>query len=114
MNVAVIGTGNIGRELARALPGANHTVTLANSRGPESLEDLAEELGARAATVADAVAAAEVVVLSIPFGAIPGLGQILRDAPASTVIVEMSNYYPEVAVIEGVTEAASSTTWLSE
>ncbi|BAL88356.1 putative F420-dependent NADP oxidoreductase [Actinoplanes missouriensis 431] len=114
MNIAVIGAGNIGSQLARRLAGANHDVILANSRGPESLKDLAEELGARAATVADAVAAAEVVVLSIPFVAIPELGQILRDAPASTVIVEMSNYYPEAGVIEGVAEAASDTAWLSE
>src|SRR5687768_808203 len=102
MNIAVIGTGDIGSELARALAPAGHTLTLANSRGPESLQALAEALRARAATVADAVAQADVIVLSIPFVAIPGLGQTLRHAPASAIIVDMSNYYPLAGIIEGV------------
>lgn len=114
MNVAVIGTGNIGSELARVLAAANHDLTLANSRGPASLQELAAKLGARPATVADAVAHADAVVLSIPFVAIPGLAQTLREAPASTVIVDMSNYYPEAGVMEGVADAASDTAWLSE
>ncbi|SDO23145.1 hypothetical protein SAMN05428965_3314 [Geodermatophilus sp. DSM 45219] len=113
MDIAVIGTGNIGSELARALAVADHDVILANSRGPESLHELAADLQARAATVDDAVAQADVVVLSIPFAAIPGLGQTLRRAPASTIIVEMSNYYPLAGVIEGVDDAASTSTWLS-
>ncbi len=33
MNIGIIGSGNIGAELARKLSAAGHTVRLANSRG---------------------------------------------------------------------------------
>ena len=114
MNIAVIGTGNISSELARALAVADHDLTLANSRGPESIRDLADELQARAATLADAVAQADVVVLSLPFAAVPGLAQTLRQAPASAIVVDMTNYYPLAGLIEGVEEAPSDSTWLSQ
>ncbi|MCY8372280.1 NADPH-dependent F420 reductase [Bacillus haynesii] len=115
MTTAVIGTGDIGSQLARALARGGEDLILANSRGPETITDLASELGARAMSTADAIAVADVVVLSIPFVAIPSLAETLRQAPASTVIVDMSNYYPEATgVIEGIEGAASDSSWLSE
>ncbi|WP_336782887.1 NADPH-dependent F420 reductase [Paenibacillus illinoisensis] len=114
MITAVIGTGDIGSQLARALARGGEDLILANSRGPETITDLASELGARAMSTADAIAAADVVVLSIPFVAIPSLAETLRQAPASTVIVDMSNYYPEAGVIEGIEGTASDSSWLSE
>ncbi|MFF8447730.1 NADPH-dependent F420 reductase [Streptomyces leeuwenhoekii] len=115
MDITVIGTGNIGSELARALARAGHTLTLANSRGPESLRELADELHARAAaTIADAVAHADVIVLSVPFGVIPTLAGDLRQAPASTVIVDMSNHYPLGGyVAEGLEDTTAQSTWIS-
>ncbi|ANF98740.1 NADP oxidoreductase [Paenibacillus bovis] len=115
MTTAVIGTGNIGSELARVLARGGEDLILANSRGPETITDLASELGARAMSTADAIAAADVVVLSIPFVAIPSLVETLGQAPASTIIVDMSNYYPEATgVIKGIEGTASDSSWLSE
>ena len=56
MKIGIIGSGRIGATTARLLAGAGHEVTIANSRGPESLGDLVGELGpnARAGTVEDA------------------------------------------------------------
>ena len=50
MNIGIIGAGNIGGNLTRRLT-AGHKVSVANSRGPESLWSLAHETGAQAVTV---------------------------------------------------------------
>ena len=66
--VGFIGSGNIGGTVARLAVAAGYDVVLSNSRGPQTLKDLAEELGprARAATPAEAAAAGDLVVVSIP------------------------------------------------
>jgi 8-hydroxy-5-deazaflavin:NADPH oxidoreductase len=71
MNVTVIGAGRIGGNVARQLAAAGHPVTVAFARDAERLQALADEIGAAADSPARAVARAEVVVLSVPWGAIP-------------------------------------------
>ena len=51
MEIGLIGAGNIGACLAQKLKGAGHTVRIANSRGPETLADLAKEVGATSVSV---------------------------------------------------------------
>jgi len=48
MKIGIIGAGHIGGVLTRRLTQLGHDVTVANSRGPETLTDLAAETGARA------------------------------------------------------------------
>lgn len=64
MRMGVIGAGNIGATAARLFVRAGHEVAIANSRGPETLEELVEEIGpnARAATVEEAAEFGEVVM----------------------------------------------------
>lgn len=59
MNIGIIGAGHIGSTTARLFVDPGHEVAIANSRGPETLRELIEQLGshARAATPADAAAA---------------------------------------------------------
>ncbi|HEX8520372.1 MAG TPA: NAD(P)-binding domain-containing protein [Pseudonocardia sp.] len=66
--IGFIGSGNIGSTLARLAIGAGYDVVLSNSRGPDTLADLVGKLGpsARAATVEDAAAAGDIVVVTIP------------------------------------------------
>jgi 8-hydroxy-5-deazaflavin:NADPH oxidoreductase len=73
MKVGVIGAGRIGGNCARQAVKGEHEVMLAFARDPSKLEQLASELGERASggAVADAVAFADVVILSVPWGAIP-------------------------------------------
>lgn len=71
MNIAVVGAGHIGGNVARQLAGAGHTVTICFARDERALQQLADEIRASVATPAEAVAGAEVVVLSVPWGAIP-------------------------------------------
>ena len=69
MRIGIIGAGAIGGTLAQLFVGVGHEVVLANSRGPQSLAELADALGGAATTgtVEDAVRHSEIVVLAIPF-----------------------------------------------
>jgi 8-hydroxy-5-deazaflavin:NADPH oxidoreductase len=106
MDIGIIGAGNIGATLARKLSAAGHTVRLANSRGPETIRKLAEEAGASAVTVEDAVKNVDVVVVSIPQKSIPRLPRdLFAGVSDDVVVVDTGNYYPSrdgrIAEIEG-------------
>src|SRR5690606_25909822 len=70
--IGIIGSGNIGSNVARAAVAGGHTVLISNSRGPESLQDLIAELGpnASAATTEQAATTGELVLVAIPLGRI--------------------------------------------
>jgi 8-hydroxy-5-deazaflavin:NADPH oxidoreductase len=90
VRIGVIGSGKIGGTAARLFADAGHEVAIANSRGPESLAGLAEEIGAQAATVEDAARFGDVVLVAIPLRAYDGLP---ADAFAGKVVVDANNYY---------------------
>jgi len=92
MKIGIIGSGNIGGTLTRRLQGLGHEVTVANSRGPQSLRELSQETGAKAGTVEDAVRGEDLVVLAIPVGAVTRLP---LGAFADTLVVDADNYYAE-------------------
>jgi 8-hydroxy-5-deazaflavin:NADPH oxidoreductase len=97
VKIGVIGAGAVGGTLARLLAELGHQVSIANSRGPASLTALATEIGASPVSVADAVKAAEVVIVAIPTKAVADLPQALfANVPASVVVVDTSNYHPEL------------------
>lgn len=68
MNIGILGAATVGQVLARHLAAAGHNVMIANSRGPESLRDLAEQLGSRvtAGHVPEALDN-PVVILGVPW-----------------------------------------------
>jgi 8-hydroxy-5-deazaflavin:NADPH oxidoreductase len=92
--LALIGNGNVGGTLARLAVAAGLDVVLSNSRGPESLAGLVAELGprARAATVAEAAEAGDLVVVSIPLSAYE---KIPAQPLAGKIVIDTLNYYPE-------------------
>ncbi|BCJ28755.1 NADP oxidoreductase [Actinocatenispora sera] len=92
--VGFIGSGNIGRTLARLAVGAGHRVVLSNSRGPETLADTVEELGPRAsaATSEEAAAAGDLVVVAVPLNAFPHLPAVPL---AGKTVIDTCNYGPE-------------------
>ncbi len=95
MNIGLIGAGNIGGALARNLKKRGHDVVIANSRGPESLQAFAAEIGVRAVTAREAAQFGEVVVVTIPQKNVPTLqADLFADVPSSTVVVDTGNYYP--------------------
>ncbi|CAA9400740.1 MAG: hypothetical protein AVDCRST_MAG01-01-1061 [uncultured Rubrobacteraceae bacterium] len=93
MNIGVIGSGNIGATAARLFAAAGHRVAISNSRGPETLAGLVEEIGpgVRAATVEEAAEFGEVVMEAIPFGRYESLP---AEKLSGKVFITASNYYP--------------------
>jgi 8-hydroxy-5-deazaflavin:NADPH oxidoreductase len=90
--LGLIGSGNIGSTLARLAVDAGLDVVLSNSRAPQTLSGLADELGpqARAATPAQAAAAGDWVVVTIPVGAI---ATVPREPLAGKTVIDTGNYY---------------------
>ncbi|WP_459738699.1 NADPH-dependent F420 reductase [Streptomyces sp. E-15] len=112
MKIGIIGAGNIGGNLTRRLTALGHDVSVANSRGPETLRELAEETGATPVRAADAAEGARVVVVTVPLKAVPDLPAGLLDGAAEGVaVIDTGNYYPQrdgrIAAIEddGLTES---------
>jgi predicted dinucleotide-binding enzyme len=71
-------------------------VFVANSRGPETLTDLAVETGATPVTVKDAARSGDVVIVTIPVKNIAKLPRdLFANVPASVVVVDTGNYYPQ-------------------
>jgi len=81
MRIGIIGAGNIGGTLTRRLSALGHEVVVSNSRGPQTLEELAEETGATVALAAMAAEGAELVIVTIPERAIPLLPAASSTAP---------------------------------
>ena len=79
MRIGIIGAGNIGGALARGLTALGHEVSVANSRGPQTLAALAKETGAKPVTVQEAARAGDVVIVTIPEKAIRDLPRGLFD-----------------------------------
>jgi predicted dinucleotide-binding enzyme len=73
MRVGIIGAGRIGGNTAHLLAKAGHQVQLSFARDRAKLEQLAREIGGNASvgTPAEAVGFGEVVIFSVPWGAIP-------------------------------------------
>lgn len=97
MKIGIIGAGAIGSALARHFARIGHDVSVANSRGPKSLEAFAAELAVRAVTVESASRDNDVVVVSIPQKAVVDLSpDLFRGVPASVVVIDTNNYYPQL------------------
>ncbi len=116
MKIGIIGAGHIGGTLTRRLTALGHQVSVANSRGPETLAALAKETGARAVTVREAARGQDVVVVTIPEKNVPELPKDLFAATdARTVVVDTGNYYPRErdGRIDGIEEGAPESRWVA-
>src|SRR5262249_5226258 len=94
MRIGIIGAGKIGSTLATLFVDAGHDVRVA-SRHPDDLRALIEGLGHRAAagTPAEAAAYGEVVVLTVPLVAVPGLAKELAPLLKGKVVLDTGNAY---------------------
>ncbi|PVZ58413.1 NADPH-dependent F420 reductase [Arthrobacter sp. H-02-3] len=92
--IGIIGAGHIGSQLARKAVELGYDVVISNSRGPEILADLAAELGpkARAATPAEAAAAGDFAIVTVPLKAIP---DVPVEPLAGKIVLDTNNYYWE-------------------
>lgn len=92
--IGIIGAGHIGSQIARKAIELGYDVVISNSRGPETLGGLLAELGphARAATPAEAAAAGDFAVVTVPFRS---LGSIPAEPLAGKIVIDTGNYYWE-------------------
>ncbi len=96
MNIGIIGAGHIGGTLVRRFSALGYKVFVANSRGPETLKDLAAETGASPVTVEGAARSGEVIVVTIPMKNIPELPHdLFQGVPENVVVIDTNNYYPQ-------------------
>jgi 8-hydroxy-5-deazaflavin:NADPH oxidoreductase len=117
VRIGIIGAGHIGGTLARRLTAIGHDVSIANSRGPESLAALARETGAKPVTVQQAARAGDLVIVSIPVKSIPRLPAGLFDGVADdVVVVDTGNYYPQQrdGRIDPIENGTTESRWVSE
>ena len=116
MKIGIIGAGNIGGALTRRFTALGHEVSVANSRGPETLAGLARETGARAVTVEEAARAGEVVIVTIPQSAVRELPRdLFAGVPSDVVVVDTGNYYPRQrdGRIEEIEAGMTESRWVS-
>ncbi len=96
LQIGVIGTGNIGGNLARLWAKAGHELVI-SSRHPEELQELARSLGpkVRVGTPREAAAFGEVVLISVPYVALPQVGRDYRAELEGKVVLDTGNPYPQ-------------------
>ena len=93
MRIGIIGAGFIGRAVAQLFITAGHEVMLSNSRGPDTLNDVATEIpGARMGAIEDATGFGDVVLVAIPFKQYTTLP---AEWLAGKTVLDANNYYPE-------------------
>lgn len=92
MNISIIGAGHIGGTLARLLLKAGYEVAIANSRGPDSLSEIAKELGSKLhpVKVEDALTFSNIIIFSIPWRSIDSLPVY---SASGKIIVDTTNPY---------------------
>lgn len=116
MRIGIIGAGNIGGTLARRLTALGHQVSIANSRGPQTLGALAKDTGAKPVTVQEAAHEGEVVIVTIPEKSIPQLAAgLFEGVNADVVVVDTGNYYPQQrdGRIEAIETGTTESRWVS-
>jgi predicted dinucleotide-binding enzyme len=117
LRIGIIGAGNIGGNLARRFAALGHDVAVANSRGPETLADLAAETGAKAVTVREAARGRDVVIVTIPQKAIPDLPRdLFAGVPGGVAVVDTGNYYPRHrdGRIAGIEDGLTESRWVEQ
>lgn len=92
LNIGIIGTGRIGGALAEHWARAGHSLMI-SSRHPEQLKPLAARLGPKVGvgTPAQAAAFGEVVLIAVPYGALPQVGRDYATQLRGKVVLETGN-----------------------
>jgi 8-hydroxy-5-deazaflavin:NADPH oxidoreductase len=92
LGIGVIGSGHIGGTIGGLWVKAGHPV-LFSSRHPDELMDLVSRVGplARAGTVAEAIAFGDALLVAVPYGALPQIGQDYDSALRGKIVLDACN-----------------------
>ena len=97
MRIGIIGAGNMGRTLAAQLSRLGHQVAIANSRGPQTLADVAVQTGATPVPITEVASKADLVIIAVPERNIPVLpAGLLSALPGDAVVIDIGNYVPKL------------------
>ncbi|KAL6823265.1 hypothetical protein V8C40DRAFT_247652 [Trichoderma camerunense] len=113
--IAIIGAGVVGTALATQLIHAGNSVSVSNSRGPDSLRDVERTTGAKGMNTKRAVSEADVVILAVPMSGILPLQPLLQTSlRPSTILIDACNYYPtRDGNIQPLDEGMVESVWMS-
>lgn len=116
MKIGIIGAGHIGGTLTRRLRALGHAVAVANSRGPETLRELAAETGATATTAAEAVQGRDLIVVTVPMRSVPELAGVFAGVPKNVPVIDTNNYYPQPrdGLIDGIESGLTESRWVEK
>jgi len=117
MRIGVIGVGSMGGILARHLAKRGHRVSIANSRGPESVTALAAEIGSMPVSVVDAARAGEIVIIAIPTRAVADLPrELFGNVPSNVVVIDIGNYHPKLrdGRIDAIERGMLDSQWVAQ
>ena len=117
MRIGVIGAGSMGAILARHFAKLGYHVSIANSRGPETLTALAAEIGATPVSVVEAVKAGEIVFIAIPTKAVADLPRgLFANVAGSVVVIDIGNYHPELrdGRIDAIDRGVPDSQWVAQ
>lgn len=95
MRIGIIGSGKVGGAIGRTWVNVGHQVMF-SSRSLDRDKALASELGrgARAGTPMEAASFGEVILIAVPYGALPELGKSLKDQLKGKVVIDACNPFP--------------------
>ena len=94
MRFGIIGAGPIGSNIAKKLVNNGHDVKIADARGIERLEG--KESYRNTCDVEDVIKNIDVLIISIPFYALPSIRNIIDKVGEEVIVVDTSNYYPYI------------------
>lgn len=115
MNIGIIGSGAIGGTLALKLSAAGHRITLANSRGADTIPERYLAPGVQAGDTRSLPQNLDVLILSVPPQALPQLVDVITGLPDDTILVDTSNYYPGLnGQINELNQGKTQAIWVAE
>jgi predicted dinucleotide-binding enzyme len=117
MNIGIIGAGEMGRCLASGLVKLGHKVSIANSREPASLADVALSTGATAVSLNEVIKDKQVVIISIPLKSVPDLPKnLFKNMFGDLVVIDTANYYPSLrdGILPELEETGIDSLWVQQ
>ncbi|MET3545679.1 putative dinucleotide-binding enzyme [Paenibacillus favisporus] len=112
MRFGIIGAGPIASNISKKLVENGHDVKIADARGIERLEG--KKLAGTPVSVEDVIKNIDVLVISIPFYALPSIRSVVDKVGEEVVVVDTSNYYPQISnKIEDIENGMVESVWVS-
>jgi hypothetical protein len=113
MRFGFIGAGPMASNIAKKLDKNGHDIKIADARGIERLEG--KELAGTPVRVQEVITDIDVLIISIPFNALPSIRSIIDQVGEEVVIVDTSNYYPlRDNKIEEIENGMVESVWVSK